>query len=244
MSISQQTRSWSYFKERVRFLGKSATMVVILWITFAVVLNYVDYFPPNLESEFLLGRSGYFWGSYQWAFYCHILASPFALPFGLFLLNDKLRMRFPLWHRRIGKTQVLLVLLLVAPSGLWMAFYADSNAVLGFVVMSVATGVTAAMGWITAVRRQFLVHRRWMWRNYLLLTSAVTIRVINTTAIRLDWPGDWIYPFSAWASWLVPLMIFEGLQSRRRSKPMAPRAEIVSDPQTSLDVPAPSSFRD
>jgi len=101
-----------------------------------VLLTLRDYFPPNFRSDFLLGRDAYFFGPYQWAFYAHIFSCPFALMNGLILISHSVRRRFPKWHRRLGKAQVVCVLFLVAPSGLWMACYA-------------ATGAVAATGFAT-----------------------------------------------------------------------------------------------
>ena len=90
-------------------------------IVVSVFLSYRDYIPPNFHSVFLQGREGYFWRGYHWAFYLHITTGPAALLVGMILLNDRFRQRFPKWHRYLGRIQVVSVLFLVAPSGLWMA---------------------------------------------------------------------------------------------------------------------------
>ena len=41
---------------------------------------------------------------------------------------DRVPFRRPGWHRLLGKLQVAVVLLLVAPSGIWMAPYAETAA--------------------------------------------------------------------------------------------------------------------
>ncbi len=45
------------------------TGLLILKVTVAVMLGYVNYFPPNFDADFLRGRERYFFGAYQWAFY-------------------------------------------------------------------------------------------------------------------------------------------------------------------------------
>jgi hypothetical protein len=101
--------------------------VLILKVTVSVVLGYHDYFPPSFESEFLHGRQAYFFGAYQWTFYTHIASGPVSLALGLVLVSERFRTRFPKWHRLLGKTQVMLVLFLLCPSGLWMAYYAQTG---------------------------------------------------------------------------------------------------------------------
>jgi hypothetical protein len=186
-------------------------VVLILKVTFSVVLGYRDYFPANFDAEFLRGRQSYFAGSYQWAFYAHIVSGPVSLVLGLILVSERFRRRFPNWHRSLGKVQAAIVLFLVAPSGLWMAYYAQTGAVaaIGFALLGIATGMCVLFGWRSAVKRRFVEHRRWMWRCFLLLCSAVTVRIVGGLATVLAFGDSWIYPITAWASWLVPLAAFE-----------------------------------
>ena len=96
--------------------------LLIYKVTVAVMLGHVNYLPPNFDADFLRDREGYFFGAYQWAFYAHIASGPVSLFLGVILISDWFRMRFPKWHRRLGRVQAANVLLLVAPTGLWMAF--------------------------------------------------------------------------------------------------------------------------
>ncbi len=96
---------------------KCLSVILIVKVTYQIVSNYPDYFPPNFDSAFLLGREGHFQGLYRLAFYSHILASPLALLGGLFLISERFRRCFPAMHRSIGKCQIGIVMLLVVPSG-------------------------------------------------------------------------------------------------------------------------------
>ncbi len=185
--------------------------LLIVKVTVGIVLKYGDYFPPNFESDFLRGREPYFSGSYHWAFYTHIASGPIALILGLILISEQFRLRFPKWHRSLGRIQALGVLFLVAPSGLWMAFHAEAGpiAVLGFAALAVVTAITVALGWRSAVKRRFADHRRWMWRCFLLLCSAVVLRLVVGLATVTGLQSEWLDPLTAWASWLLPLSAFE-----------------------------------
>ena len=206
---------------RSSFIVRTALVLACLLIcktTLAIVLGYSNYFPPNFRADFLLGRSSYFFGAYRWAFYMHILSGPVTLFAGLVLLSNLFRSRFPAWHRRIGRVQVALVLLLVTPSGLWMSWYAATGQVagMGFAVLSVATAVCAILGWRAAVSRRFQHHQRWMQRCYALLCSAVVLRVIGGLSEVLQ--IEWTYPYAAWVSWLGPIIALEfWRQLNRRS---------------------------
>lgn len=206
---------------RSRMLQRILTLVaaiLILKVTLAVIAGYRDYFPPNFDSDFLNGREAYFFGSYQWAFYTHILSSPGTLIVGLILISDKFRLRFPVWHRSLGRLQVLCVLLLVTPSGLWMAYYAAAGRVGGvaLALLAFATATCVALGWSSAVKRRFAEHRRWMLRSYILLCSAVVLRIIGGMGTVLGVDALWYDPVANWVSWVVPLTAFELYSLRNR----------------------------
>ena len=207
--------------------------LLIIRVTIAVVLNYRNYFPPNFESEFLHGRESYFSGSYQWAFYLHILSGPVALILGLIQINEKFRLSFPKWHRSLGRIQVLVVLFLVTPSGLWMAYRAEGGpvAVASFAALSVVTGICVALGWRSAVKRRFAQHRRWMGRCFVLLCSAVVLRLIAGLATVTGVQSIWVYPASAWASWLVPLAAFELSGAGNRQVRFSPAQPVRTPPR-------------
>ncbi len=170
--------------------------------------GFGNYFPPDFRSDFLLGRQAYFYGSYRWAFYTHILAGPISLLAGLVLLSTSARQAFPKAHRLLGRAQVFLVFL-VALSGLWMAWYAPGGhlTVAGFATLALVTAVCTGMGWREARWRRLDAHRRWMKRCYALLASAVVLRLMGGLADELNLDGT--YPLAAWLSWLLPLAVLE-----------------------------------
>src|SRR5262245_29703734 len=153
--------------------------LLILKVALNVLLGYRDYFSANFNTDFLRGREAYFSGAYRWAFYAHIVSGPPSLILGMILISQTIRVRFPKWHRSLGRAQGLFVLFLLCPSGLWMARYAQSGriAAVGFSVLAIATGTCVAFGWRFAVKRRFAEHRGWMWRCFLFLCSAVVLRL-------------------------------------------------------------------
>jgi hypothetical protein len=185
--------------------------VLILKVTVAVVLGYVNYFPPDFNSDFLRGRDFYFSGNYHWAFYAHIASGPVSLVLGLILISERFRLRFPRWHRLLGRVQVANVLFLVAPSGLWMAYHAQAGAIaaVGFAILAILTGACVALGWRSAVQRRFAVHRLWMGRSLVLLCSAVVLRLVGGAGVLMGVQSPWFDPLASWASWLLPLIAFE-----------------------------------
>ena len=204
---------------RLKLILNLLLCLLIVRVTVAIVFNYRYYLPPDFASEFLQDRESYFFGSYQWAFYTHIFSGPVTLLLGIPLVSDRFRLKLPRWHRILGRVQVVFVLFFVVPSGLWMAFRTESGVIAsaGFASLAIATGLCAARGFQFAIRRRFTDHRRWMWRCYLLLCSAVVLRIMGGIVTVMELRTAWSYPFAAWASWLLPLAVFE--VQERAAKP-------------------------
>jgi len=188
-----------------------AVCLLILKVTFDIVKVYPGYWPPDFTVEFLRGRKSEFFGTYQWAFYPHIVAGPISLLLGMLILSERIRQRFPCWHVRLGKLQIACILFFVAPSGFWMSLYARSGLgiKIGFALLAIFTGFSAWFGWRSAVQKKFVKHRIWMWRSYVLLCSAILTRLIGGAFVVTGIDGEWTYYMAAWTSWLVPLGVYE-----------------------------------
>ena len=185
--------------------------VVILKVTAGVVANYPSYVPPDFTRGFLFGREATFFGWYRWAFGLHLLAGPLALVLGLFLMSPNARRHFPALHRALGRVQVGVVVLGLAPSGLAMATRPAAGPVagVGLGLLAVLTGSTAMLGWRAAVRHRLAEHRRWMVRYFVLLASAVVLRLGVGLATVVGCTGAWVDVVAAWACWVGPLAAFE-----------------------------------
>ena len=143
-----------------------------------------------------------------------MIAGPASLLLGTLLVSERLRKGAPAWHQRLGRIQGICVLVLVAPSGLYMARYAATGGVAaaGLGSLAIVTAACVALGWRAAVQRRLADHRRWMLRTFILLCSAVVIRIIGGLASVLGFEAEWVYPVSTWISWLVPLLVLESVQ--------------------------------
>lgn len=187
-------------------------VVLILRVLVAILANYPDYFPPNFDSLFLEGREKTFHGLYRAAFYLHIVAAPFVLLGGLVLLNDSFRIRHANWHRWLGRTQAVLLLAIVLPSSAVMSLHAFGGwpAGLSFLLLSTATAACVVLGVVHARCRRFDSHRRWMARSFILICSAVVLRLISGAAglVGTSTP-EVAYIVAAWCSWLLPLTAYE-----------------------------------
>jgi uncharacterized membrane protein len=193
---------------------------LILRVLATILANYPDYFPPDFDSLFLQGREATFTGLYRPAFYVHIVSGPIVLVNGLILLGERFRSRHGGMHRVLGRVQVFVLLLFVLPSGVVMSRHAFGGwpAGLSFLLLSLTTAWCAIAGVVQARRHRYDDHRRWMLRSYVLICSAVALRLISgaTGLVEVTSPEE-AYIVAAWSSWLFPLAAFE-LAERLRAK--------------------------
>jgi hypothetical protein len=66
-------------KLAINIVVAAPACLLVFKATVAVLVAFPDYFPANFRSDLLLGRHGYFIGSYHWAFYAHVVAGPLTL---------------------------------------------------------------------------------------------------------------------------------------------------------------------
>jgi uncharacterized membrane protein len=197
------------------------TAALILRVLAATLANYSDYFPPDFDSLFLQGREATFAGAYRAAFYAHVVTAPVVLVSGLVLMSESVRRRRRGLHRVLGRVHVGVLLGAVLPSGAVMAGHAFGGraAGLSFLVLSAATAACAVAGVVHARGRRYDRHRAWMTRCYVLVCSAVALRLISGAAGLVGVPSpEAAYVGAAWASWLVPLAGFEVVEHWRQAR--------------------------
>ncbi|MEM6689594.1 MAG: DUF2306 domain-containing protein [Planctomycetota bacterium] len=194
------------------------------------IWGYRNYFPPNFDDGFLIGRRALFGGVYPLPFYIHIVSAPIGLVLMSFLVaserpTQKLRV-IQRNHRRLGKTTAYLVLTLVVPSGLWMAWWAASGtiAMWGLWIQGSLTAGTMLMAIRAAKNHRFDNHRICMNRCFVLMAAPLLLRVLggaSEVAFMTDLGNqhvalwDNIYRFNTWISWLFPLVAYEVLSSSK-----------------------------
>ncbi|WDI44859.1 DUF2306 domain-containing protein [Bremerella sp. P1] len=208
---------------RYRTLKAIAAGVVVLLlgkVLFSIVAEYVNYFPPNFDAVFLLGREESFRGIYPPAFYVHIITAPIAILLAAYLMVSGKRKTHGPWHRRLGKAQLFLVLGLVAPSGFVMAFWAFTGPIagVGFGLQAIATALTVTLAARYAMQRNFPVHQRWATHCFLLLVAPLLFRIVAGILIVTDTESFAAYQWNAWLSWIVPMAAYEAIRWRKKRK--------------------------
>jgi uncharacterized membrane protein len=214
-----------YQPEKLGQVFRLLATCICLTITVSIIRQYVNYFPPNFGTGFLLDRHLHFWNGYSFAFYIHIISTPLALLNGVYLTNDHLRSKHAGAHKVLGRIQAIVIILLVGPSGLIMSMNAMSGfwAGVGFACQAIALMIFTVLGWVYAIRRKFAKHRRWMMRAFLTLCGAIVLRILAAGYAHYGWSQDFYYPVSAWLCWLLPLAIYEALLIFRPNLTLSPR---------------------
>jgi hypothetical protein len=204
----------------IKSFNEFVRLPIALFVVFATILivkSYHFYIPPKFNTGFLAGRETYFFSTpYAVGFYLHIVGAPLALIAGTLQFSRTILKRLPKLHRTLGRTAIISTIGFATPGGLIMAFgtRTGSSAVLCFLVMNLLTAWFAWMAWRTAVARRFVDHRRWAWRCYLMLASAILLRIIDPVLRETGVPDLQSYRLSIWLSWLPSLVCYEILHSR------------------------------
>jgi uncharacterized membrane protein len=187
-----------------------ALMTFLSFLLFATTMVYWNFKP---DVNFLLTKQDLVYNPvWRTAFYIHIFGGMLAIGLGPLQFIYSLRKRFLELHRVIGKLYVTSILCIAAPTGLYMAFYANGGilATFGFILMSVLWFYTTFMGIHSIRKKQIEEHKHWMIRSYAVTFSAVTLRLwVPVLSLYLNIEHLTIVILTAWISWLINLLVAE-----------------------------------
>lgn len=182
---------------------------VILFFTYLMSKIVGPYFSESWDYDFLVTKMGIIHLSYyRAAFLIHISSSLIVIFTGSLLF---LTVRGPLWwrmHRLFGRLYVGLVLLLAAPSGLIMGYYANGGILgqINFILLSILWWWFTFEGLRTIRQGNVPAHKKWMVRSYALTLSAITLRFLQMM-VPMSWyvDPDFVYVVVSWSSWILNL---------------------------------------
>ena len=205
-------------------LIKWIAIAFCVWVGWLILTPYPHYVRGDLLFGFLRGREQYFYNSgYFLGFYAHIFSAPLALLIGGLQCSRTIRTKWPLVHRWCGRLYVGCVLLFAAPGGFVMAFGSRGgwSATVCFALLATITWYVTWRGFVAATKNDFRAHARWIVRSYLLIMSAVCLRVFHYWLAPLGWSAPLTYQIAAWSSWVLPLVVLEMVFKVRETRPKA-----------------------
>ncbi len=176
----------------------------------------------------------------------HVVAAALALPGCLFLVSQTVIRRFPRLHRYVGRVIGLVVLFALAPSGLFMAFFAKGGAAgtAGFVASGAIVVVAMVMGVVTARRKRFVAHRRHVWHVLAQLSVAVSSRAMLVALDAAGVDAELAYLVSLWLPVVGSALMVEVLLPRPGFAQLPRRIYVALRRRLALPALQPRLARD
>jgi hypothetical protein len=185
------------------------------WVAFGLLAIAIGFYPlaylfmgPDMgllasKSEALLADT-----AWRTAFYGHISFGGLALLTGWTQFSRELRRKHLLWHRRLGMTYLVCVLISGSCGG-YLSFFATGGwiAGAGFFLLGLAWLFFTGRAYLAVGRRDFSGHGAWMVYSYAACFAAVTLRIWMPLLVLAF--GEFLpaYRMVAWLCW-VPNLAF------------------------------------
>jgi hypothetical protein len=179
-----------------------------------LIYNTIPYLSFSNNFAFIEERAVLFLSpAYRWCFYVHIFAGMFCVASALLQFSKSILKRLTLLHKISGRVYVFVVLVLGAPTGMYMSFFAKGSMAekLLFMFMAVCWFAFTAKGLMAVLNKNIVAHKFWMWRSYAMALTAVTFRVYYLLLYLFDVPLMLNYEVSLWMSVIGNLLITEVL---------------------------------
>ncbi|MFN0276339.1 MAG: DUF2306 domain-containing protein [Chitinophagales bacterium] len=184
-----------------------------LFFCILMLLIVLQYIPPGTDTAFLGIKQEYIqMPIYLPAFYVHVFTAIFALPAGLTQFSKYIQKKHKAFHRFNGKVYVAAVVLVGAPSGFIIGIYANGgiSSQIAFCLLSVLWFYFTVRAYSEARRKNFIAHKKFMYRSFALTLSAITLRAWKYILVYLFHPQPMdVYIIVAWLGWVLNLLIAE-----------------------------------
>lgn len=205
-----------------RTLRNAVLFGLLAWFSVLMLRITLGYWPVRADAGFLQIKQDYIGITHwRWAFWIHVFTSMVPLLAGFTQFAPWILRGFPKIHRTMGRIYVITVCGITGPASLIMAFYANGgpSSRIAFTLLAVLWLATTAIGWRTALRRDWKRHREWMVRSYALTLSAITLRAWKYAIVFAFEPRPMdVYRIVAWLGFVPNLIVAEWLIRRWRTR--------------------------
>lgn len=196
---------------------KAFTLFIFFWLpivffSLLLIYNTIPYFSFSKQFSFIEERAVLFLKPlYSMSFYVHIFAGMFCIGSALLQFSQAILKKRKAIHIWSGRIYVFVVLLLGAPTGMYMSFFAKgTGAEKGlFMFMAISWFFFTLKGFTTILQKYVLAHKNWMIRSYAMALTAVTFRVYYLILYLMDVELTRNYEISLWISVAGNLFIAE-----------------------------------
>ncbi|MBL0054836.1 MAG: DUF2306 domain-containing protein [Chitinophagaceae bacterium] len=202
----------------VRYFFAALFWIPVTFFSLLLVKNTIPYFSFSSDFSFIEERALLFLKPvYKFSFYLHIFAGMFCIAAALTQFSSYILKKRKVIHIWMGKIYVLVVLLLGAPTGVYMSFYAKGSfwerAL--FLFMAIYWFYSTMKGLTTIRQKNVLAHKNWMIRSYSMAMTAVTFRVYHILFYYYGVDHLHNYEISLWISVLGNMLVAEYLIYRK-----------------------------
>jgi hypothetical protein len=149
---------------------------------------------------------------YIYIFYVHVITSIVTLLAGFTQFNSLITRRFPKIHVVLGRIYVYTVLVVAAPSGIYIGWYANGGITskIAFVGLGILWWLFTLIGVLKIKKKNLILHSKWMHRSFALACSAITLRLWKVILVYLLQPSPMeLYQIIAWLGWIPNLLLIE-----------------------------------
>ncbi len=196
----------------IRFFFAAIFWIPIVFFSLLLVRNTLPYFSFSQNFSFIEERAILFLKPvYKVSFYVHIFAGMFCIIAALTQFSSyilKKRRKIHIW---MGKIYVIVVVVLGAPTGLYMSFFAKGSfwERTLFMFMALYWLYTTIKGLQAIKQKNVLAHKNWMIRSYSMAMTAVTFRIYHILFYYYGVNHLYNYEISLWISVIGNLLIAE-----------------------------------
>ena len=186
--------------------------IPIIFFSLLLVKNTLPYFSFRQDFGFIQERAVLFLKPvYQYSFYTHIFAGMFCILAALTQFSSYILKKRKAIHVWMGKLYVFVVIVLGAPTGLYMSFFAKGSFAERLLFMFMASyWLFATIKGLQAIKQKnILSHKNWMIRSYSMAMTAVTFRVYHILFYYYGVDHLHNYEISLWISVLGNMLLAE-----------------------------------
>jgi hypothetical protein len=199
-------------KQSVSYFFSLLFWLPVILLSLLLVYNTIPYFSFSPNFSFIQERIQlYQTSAWKVCFYTHIFAGMWCITTACFQFSSYILKKRRAIHRWAGKVYVFVVLVLGAPTGLYMSFFAKGGVAerVLFTFMAMSWFYFTLKGYETIRKGNVLAHRFWMIRSYTMALTAVTFRVYQIFFFFGGMEQHKNYAVSLWISVVGNLLLAE-----------------------------------
>ncbi len=194
----------------VKLVVKTILYLPLIFLILLVSVYPLQFFLVEGKVGILSMKSDALLVNWVWKtfFYMHISFGGLALLVGWLQFNKRLREKYRVVHRTIGKIYVLSVWLSALGVG-YIGFFAEGGiiAFLGFMIGGLIWSYTTTQGYLTIRNGKVKEHQKFMIYSYAACVGAVTLRIWLPLLVSTTNNFILSYQIVSWMAWAPNLVV-------------------------------------